>query len=98
MRGAAHWARGVAFVVDAIGDERHGPAGRDFFYEDDAAADFIANLAADVKAQVDFREVCVERHRDAEQADALELEANDTDVRLPVKQIGFRSRRCKGGD
>src|SRR3954462_11285052 len=98
MRDAIHRARGVAFVVEAIGDERYGAARGDFSNEDNAAADLAADLAADVESQVDFREVRVERDGNAEEADALELEANDADVRLAVEKIGLGSGRGELSD
>src|SRR3954462_14250359 len=98
MRGGAHWAGLVALVVKAVGDQCDGAARGDFSNEDNAAADLAADLAADVESQVDFREVRVERDGNAEEADALELEANDADVRLAVEKIGLGSGRGELSD
>ena len=95
---AAHGAGDVVFVVEAVGNERDGAAGDDLADEDDAAADFVADDAAHVVAEVDFGEAGVAGDGQAEEAHVFEAEADDADVGLAVVEIGFGAGRREALD
>ena len=86
---AAHGAGDVVFVVEAVGDDGDGSAGDDLAGEDDAAAEFARDCAADVVAEIDFGEAGVAGKGEAEEADVFEAEADDADVGLAFVEIGF---------
>jgi len=90
---AAHGAGDVVFVVEVVGNDRDGVAGDDLAGEDDAAAEFGADRAADVVAEVDLGETRVAGERNAEEADVFEAEAYDADKGLAVVQIGLGAGR-----
>ncbi len=94
----AHRARDVVLVVEPVGGEADGAAWGDFLYEHNSAAWLAVDEPPHVVAQINFCESRVAGNGQAEQARAVEAEADDADVGLTIVKIRFgagRDERCQ---
>src|SRR2546423_15004138 len=90
-----HRQREIAFAVKGARDEGDGPTRNELTNKNNAAPPRIGRFLADVKAQIHFFEIAVERNRQPAQSSIEKEQTNDADKRFTVLVINLGARRPK---
>src|SRR3954452_17924025 len=85
----SHRQREIRLSIKLAGDERDGASWDQLAHEHDPAPPFVCAFPPDVKAQIHFLEVAVERDRQPDDARVEKKKANNADECLAFVKVEF---------